>query len=198
MPRPKKILNGDDYRNKTEKMVGLPKKYSNLSKTEKMRYLPRLYYNNYEEIDDGYLNYIPINYQQTIVKFDLRSDTAFGYPTWKSVFGGTDFIQANFDLTPFIYNAGGGYSIDFYSYLNENDVNQGYVYAISFIPFLGFFYDSIENIEWADSNKFSATFNFSPNVSSYAIFSTNGPAPKMNIPLFNNNRAKILDRLTPL
>lgn len=198
MPRPKRILNGDDYKSKTEKMIGLPKKYPSLSKTEKMVYLPRFYYNNYEKIDEGYLNNIPINYQQTIVKFELRPDTTFGYPTWKSVFGGTDFIQADPDLNAFLFNGSATFGIDFYSYLNENDVNQGYVYAISFLPFIGYFYDAVDSIEWKDNNKFGTT-NTSPNIPLYALFNTNGTAVKMNIRLFNNNRAKIIPfKSTPL
>ena len=116
MPRSKRILSGDEYITKTEKMVGLPKKYSNLSKTEKMQYLPRLYYNNYEKIDDGFLNYIPINYQSTIVQFDLRLNTAFGYPTWKSVFGGYDFISFNGGIgSPFLFNGNGSFIFNFYN-----------------------------------------------------------------------------------
>ena len=56
MPKSKTILNGDEFKTKTEKMVNLPQSYYRPSKTEKMQYLPRFYYNNYEKIDEGYLD----------------------------------------------------------------------------------------------------------------------------------------------
>ena len=45
MPRPKRILNGDNYISKVEKQVNLPKVYTKLPKTERMVNLPRIYYN---------------------------------------------------------------------------------------------------------------------------------------------------------
>jgi hypothetical protein len=45
MPRPKRILSGDEYISKTEKQVNLPKVYTKLPKTERMVNLPSIYYN---------------------------------------------------------------------------------------------------------------------------------------------------------
>lgn len=50
MPRPKRILNGDDYKSKTEKQVNLPKIYTELPKTEKMQNLPVSYYLNRKKL----------------------------------------------------------------------------------------------------------------------------------------------------
>ena len=204
MPRPKRILSGDEYITKTEKMIGLPKKYPNLSKTEKMKYLPRFYYNNYEKIDDGFLNYIPINYQITIVQFDLRPDTAFGYPTWKSVFGGYDFITFNGGInSPFLFNSNGSFILNFYDSINiNNGVLVGFSnYYRSFLPFIGSFYDFPDGFyEYKDNDKFS-TYNVSESVLTSAYFSTNSLAPYMKnttIPLFNNNRAKVIYQAVPL
>ena len=203
MPRPKRILSGDEYISKTEKMVGLPKRYPNLSKTEKMQYLPRFYYNDYEKIDDGFLNYIPINYQITIVQFDLRPDTAFGYPTWKSVFGGYDFITSNTTNSPFIFNSPTSFVLNFYNSIDiKNGVLVGFSnYYRSFLPYLGNFYDNPDQFyEYSDNNKFS-TLDVSESVLTSAYFNTNGAAPYMRnttVPLFNNNRAKVIYQAVPL
>jgi hypothetical protein len=206
MARPKRILSGDEYISKTEKMVGLPKKYPNLSKAEKMIYLPRFYYNDYEKIDDGFLNYIPINYQTTIVQFDLRSDTAFGYPTWKSVFGGYDFITFNGGInSPFLWNSSASYNFELVFYQSINIQNGVLVevsnYFVPFLPALGFFYDSPSAFdEYKDNDKFS-TYNVSESVLVLAIFNSSLPAPHLKntkVPLFNNNRAKVIYQSIPL
>ena len=44
MARYKRILNGDNYKSKTEKQVNLTKVYTALPKTEKMQNLPVSYY----------------------------------------------------------------------------------------------------------------------------------------------------------
>jgi len=204
MPRPKRILSGDEYITKTEKMIGLPKKYPNLSKTEKMQYLPRFYYNNYEKIDDGFLDYIHITHNTIALKLDLRPDTAFGYPTWGSVFGGTDFINNNQDAEFFLFNSSLIYTFDFYYYLNENDTNIGYIYARSFWPYIGFFYDISEQIELKDNDKFGTTslFQSVEAVPTYVVlnlYNTNIDLVKnTKVKLFNNNRAKVLDLIDPL
>jgi len=50
MPRPKRILNDDDYKSKIEKQVNLPKVYTKLPKTEKMQNLPVTYYLNRKKL----------------------------------------------------------------------------------------------------------------------------------------------------
>jgi hypothetical protein len=195
MPRPKRILSGDEYITKTEKMIGLSKKYPNLSKTEKMQYLPRFYYNNYEKIDDGFLDYIPLNYVTTIVELNLRPDTAFGYPTWKSVFGGTDFI--NLDCSTNIFFCAGNNQIDCYSsYDVATNILGGYI--DSFLPYLGEFYSVQEgyNTPYTDNNKFANSFVQSPIVK-YIILQNNNQ-DRTKIQLFNNNRAKIVYQVYPI
>jgi len=198
MPRPKRILNGDDYKSKTEKQINLPKRYPNLSKTEKMQYLPRFYYNNYEKIDDGFLDYIPLNYVTTVVELNLRPDTAFGYPTWKSVFGGYDFIISNDgSINLFLFNGGGSNQIDCYSSYNVvTNTFDGYI--DSFLPFVGEFYSVQEGYStpYTDNNKFANSFIQSPIVK-YIILQNNNQN-RTKIQLFNNNRAKIVYQLNAI
>jgi len=194
MPRPKRILNGDDYKSKTEKQINLPKRYPDLSKTEKMQYLPRFYYNNYEKIDDGFLDYIPLNYVTTIVELNLRPDTAFGYPTWKSVLGGTDFIISNDGRTNlFLFNGAASNQIDCYSSYNvATNILGGYI--DSFLPFLGDFYSISDNYTaYYDNDRFVNSFIQSPIVK-YIILQNNNQN-RTKIQLFNNNRAKIVYQL---
>lgn len=204
MPRPKRILSGDEYITKTEKMIGLPKKYPNLSKAEKMQYLPRFYYNNHEKIDDGFLNYITITHNTIILKLDLRPDTAFGYPTWRSVFGGSNFINNNSDTEFFLFNPNLIYTLDFYYYLNENDINIGYIYARSFWPYIGFFYELNEQIELKDNDKFGTTslsqaVEAVPNYVVLNLYNTQIEYVKnTKVKLFNNNRAKVIGLIDPL
>jgi len=201
MPRPKRILNGDDYKSKTEKQVNLPKRYPDLSKTEKMRYLPRFYYNNHEKIDDGFLDYIHITHNTIALKLDLRPDTAFGYPTWKSVFGGTDFINNNADSAYFLSNPNLIYTLDFYYYLNENDTNIGYIYARNFWPYIGDFYDAPDQIRFYDNDKFGTT-SLSQAVPNYVVLNLYNTqieyVKNTKIKLFNNNRAKVIGLFDPL
>lgn len=192
MPRPKRILSGDEYITKTEKMIGLPKKYPNLSKTEKMVYLPRSYYNNHEKIDDGFLNYIPLDYVNIVVELNLRPDTAFGYPTWGSVFGGFEFIASNNGSTnPFLFNGAGSNQIDCFSSYNViTNAFDGYI--DSFLPFIGGFYSILEgyNTEYKDKDRFCNSFIQSPIIK--YIFLQNNNQDRTKIQLFNNNRAKIV------
>jgi hypothetical protein len=180
MPRPKRILSGDEYITKTEKMVGLPKRYPDLSKTEKMQYLPRFYYNNYEKIDDGFLDYIPLDYATIVVELNLRPDTAFGYPTWGSVFGGFEFIVSNDGSTNmFLFNGAFSNQIDCYSSYNViTNTFDGYI--DSFIPYIGGFYSVVEgyNTEYRDDGRFCNSFIQSPIVK-YISLQNNmqNPAP---------------------
>ena len=207
MPRPKRILNGDDYKSKTEKMVGLPKKYPDLSKTEKMRYLPRLYYNDYEKIDDGFLDYIPIdNYIYTLVELNLRPNIDFGYPTWGSVFGGYDFVQSNTLANNFLINEGFNNEIAFYSNydfnLSRND-NAIRYYIDDFIPYFGSFFSYSDgfNNEYQDNIKFANSFIPSPApkyMLLYFLGFTYSPYRNQKIRLFNNNRAKVVLTSNPI
>jgi len=198
MPRPKRILSGDEYITKTEKMVGLPKKYPNLSKTEKMQYLPRFYYNNYEKIDDGFLDYIPLNYTTIVAELNLRPDTAFGYPTWGSVFGGFEFIVSNDGSTnPFLFGGFFNNTIDGYSDYNLETFNGGYIDTI--FPYLGSFYSITEsyNTEYRDNDRFVNSFVSSPIVK-YIVLNFGTPYKNTRIQLFNNNRAKIVYTFNPI
>lgn len=199
MPRPKRILSGDEYISKTEKMVGLPKKYSNLSKTEKMVYLPRSYYNNHEKIDDGFLDYIPLDYATIVVELNLRPDTAFGYPTWGSVFGGSEFIVSNDGSTnPFLFSNSFNNTIDCYS--ADYDIKTfGGGYIDTIFPYLGSFYSAVEgyNTEYKDNDRFCNSFISFPIVK-YIVLNFGTPYKNTKIQLFNNNRAKILLGFSPL
>jgi len=197
MPRPKRILSGDEYISKTEKMVGLPKKYPNLSKTEKMRYLPRFYYNDYEKIDDGFLDYIPLNYVTTVVELNLRPDTAFGYPTWKSVFGGYDFITSNDgSINLFLFNGAGSNQINCYSSYNvTTNIFDGYI--DSFLPYIGEFYSISESYTpYFDNDRFANSFVQFPIVKYISL--ENNMQNRTKIQLFNNNRAKIVYQVNPV
>jgi hypothetical protein len=199
MPRPKRILNGDDYKSKVEKQVNLPKRYPDLSKTEKMQYLPRFYYNNYEKIDDGFLDYIPLNYTTIVAELNLRPDTAFGYPTWGSVFGGFEFIVSNDGSTnPFLFNGSFNNTIDGYSAdYNLETFNGGYI--DTFFPFLGGFYSILENFntEYRDNDRFVNSFVSSPIVK-YIVLNFGTSYKNTRIQLFNNNRAKIVFAVNPV
>jgi hypothetical protein len=198
MPRSKRILNGDDYKSKTEKQVNLPKVYTKSPKTEKMRYLPRIYYNDYEKIDDGFLDYIPLNYITTIVELNLRPDTAFGYPTWKSVFGGFDFIVSNDGSTnPFLFNPIGNNTIEFYSDYNFITFNGTFIDL--FLPIYGEFASTSEgfNIAFGDNARFANSFVPSP-FPKYMFLNFNDTSKGQKIQLFNNNRAKIVFAATPV
>jgi hypothetical protein len=207
MPRPKRILSGDEYITKTEKMIGLPKKYPNLSKTEKMRYLPRFYYNNHEKIDDGFLDYIPINnYVYTLVELNLRPNTNFGYPTWGSVFGGYDFIQSNYIANNFLINDNFNNEMIFYYNWDFNlDIsnNGGRYYIDDFIPFGGSFFSFDEgfNTEYQDNARFANSYIPSPFPKYMLLFfqgSTYLPYRNQKIQLFNNNRAKVVLTSVPI
>jgi hypothetical protein len=198
MPRPKRILSGDEYITKTEKMIGLPKKYPNLSKTEKMQYLPRFYYNNYEKIDDGFLDYITITHQTIYVELNLRPDTAFGYPTWKSVFGGYDYI--NYDTSSYLFNATFNNEIEFWADFDfRRKAPVGYIDA--FIPYGGGFYSFEEGLStWFldDNLKFANAIITSP-APKYMTLQANAGSSQKNkkIQLFNNNRAKVVHTNVP-
>ena len=195
MPRSKKILSGDEYISKTEKMIGLPKKYPNLSKAEKMVYLPRFYYNDYEKIDDGFLDYIPLNYQTTLVELILRPDTAFGYPTWKSVFGSYDNI--NQSPNSFIFNSDFSNTIDCYSDWNFQTSTGPFI--DTFFPYAGGFYSVLEGYTtwFQDDDRFVNCFISSPVVR-YIVLNFNQPLHDRRIQLLNNNRAKIVFAVTPV
>jgi hypothetical protein len=203
MPKSKMILNGDEFKTKTEKMVNLPQSYFKPSKTEKMQYLPRFYYNNYEKIDEGYLDYITITHGTILVELNLRPDTAFGYPTWKSVFGGYDFISDFSSNAIFLFNSAQVYSLDFYNgYFNPdypNDISK-LVYIDTFLPYIGSFYSYAEAFatEYSDNDRFANSYITTPTVKYMVLNGSDSSAKNTKIQLFNNNRAKVLLLSIPL